>query len=65
MKNKKDRPVIAVPPGMAQWVEEEAQKLGLVFMSEITEVDPTAPGHDFESEITVLPPHQGTRLRFV
>ncbi len=56
---------MVVPPGMSSWVESEAAKLGLVFMAEIREIDPTAPGHDFEEELETPPPSPQRHLRLV
>ena len=56
---------MVVPPGMGSWVESEAAKLGLIFMADIREVDPTAQGHDFEEELEIPAPVIQRHLRLV
>ena len=63
MKTEKELPPIPVPPGMKQWVEAEADRLGLVFIGTVTELDPTAPGHAFEEGLEIPAPAPVPRLR--
>ena len=58
-------PIMIVPPGMEPWVTAEAAKLGLTFMAQVREVDPTDPGHDFEEELEIPPPSPIPHLRLV